>query len=410
MMRKKNFLLFLLVGMIFSMMTIAQAFSFPITEPIILTFGNSPQVESATSTLENSIGNAIVIKYKDLNTIVNANIFMRAHSELIIVGHGNKLGIIQDNGSILSWKSLSQWINGIPFTKVDFLSCDSISATKLINVQSIGFIGSIDSQLGAYWIAITDLVNTNKFTEIFQEFITRSYQLLSKQADPSLLGGLVSGMRFFATRFGYDTYVSSCVFGFCVVNSENIMWVDAYQPYVDAIRDAAIVFGGGYVLNSFVTFLKGNSVGTLDAEFTALANYAYNIWSNIGTDIAGYGIPIEFYEFTALIIFVVCAIEFAGMFAQNQQQRSASGYDDYLMGLGAVYLPIPNINLLADGANYGIQRASFPMSYALGLLAFAGPLGALAAAVLVLSPIIIATIFSTIATIMSWCGWKWLGY
>ena len=403
---------------IFSLMTVAQAFSFPITQPVIVTFGNSLEVQTATATLKDYLNDAITIDFNDIHSFSSALVFMRAHSQLIIVGHGSDQGIQTGNGDILSWKSLAAWINELPSTKVDFVACNSSTAVKYINKPSFGFTGTIDAKLGAYWIALNDSPKQAVFIGLIQNILGRIQEILSTKISLSL--GTASGYAL-ATKFNYwSSGTWHCILGWCTFIKdveENIWWVDISQFDASIIVNYIARNGAQALFTYAVTFWSTGEGVTSDLTliFLTLATIGQQLYNDVGSSVNGVSLSALFYALMMLLIIVVTIVALWTVFSNNGAQRTANGYSDYLIGIGAQYLILPSWNIVADGSGSGsgsgVKNTAFPMNWALAALAASasGPIGVAVAAFLGLMPELAAAIFLVIANALSLIGVTWLG-
>lgn len=164
--------------------SVTTAFSTPSTSPVIITFGDSSEVQLSTQTLVKNLPTATVMKYSDINSLVSANILMRSSSPIILVGHGSKQGIIGPNGKIISWNKIGKWINSLPATKVFLLSCDSSYGIKYIKTKSLGFNGVIDGIAEAYVVdaMISRSSSQSVFKVLLQDAISRVEKIYSGKA------------------------------------------------------------------------------------------------------------------------------------------------------------------------------------------------------------------------------------
>ena len=191
----------LIVG-IMLFMPAAQVYSIPIYSPIIVDFGDSPAVQTATNILKEYMPNAIVIDYSQIHDLNSLLTIPRAHSHLIVVGYGTDQGIMTKGGSILSWNYIANWINDLPSTRVDFLSCNSSVATSLINVHSIGFTNVVDAKLGAYWILMGENLPANLLYQVLDNAMIRISEIITTKKELGL--GLVSGAAQVGVKFSYN--------------------------------------------------------------------------------------------------------------------------------------------------------------------------------------------------------------
>ena len=175
------------IGIVIVFSSITSAFSTPLFQPVIVVFGNSPEVQSAMNTLVEDYPNAKIISYTDIHSVGTALTLIRSYSPLILVGHGSQEGLLGPTGNIITWKNIGAWINTLPSSYVFFLACDSSSAAKYVNVHSIGFSGSIDSILGATAIAIAlqrALGNTVAVNRLQSQFTNRMISLQIGKVKP----------------------------------------------------------------------------------------------------------------------------------------------------------------------------------------------------------------------------------
>ena len=175
------------IGIVIVFSSITSAFSTPLFQPVIVVFGNSPEVQSAMNTLVEDYPNAKIISYTDIHSVGTALTLIRSYSPLILVGHGSQEGLLGPTGNIITWKNIGAWINTLPTSYVFFLACDSSSAAKYVNVHSIGFSGSIDSILGATAIAIAlqrALGNTVAVNRLQSQFTNRMISLQIGKVKP----------------------------------------------------------------------------------------------------------------------------------------------------------------------------------------------------------------------------------
>lgn len=157
-------------------MFVSQSFNVPLFEPVVIKFGNSPEVNTAVKTFTMDYPNSVVISYKNIHSINAILTLMRSNSPLILIGHGSNQGILSRNGSVIKWNEIGSWVNTLPIKFVFFLACDSSVAEKYVNVNSYGFPTVIDAVLGAISIAISlnyAAGNTNRVEDLKQQFNSR---------------------------------------------------------------------------------------------------------------------------------------------------------------------------------------------------------------------------------------------
>lgn len=175
---------FFVLGLFIASST-AQAFSFPIFRPVIVTFGDSNEVQATVNTLMADYPQAVVVKYQDTLSLFGVLTLMRSYSPLILVGHGSAQGILGPSNNIISWKNIGTWINTLPSTYVFFLACDSYNAGQYINVKSTTYPGPVDGILGAITVAAAlqhAYGNTNAIQQLSTQFMSRIILLQTNKA------------------------------------------------------------------------------------------------------------------------------------------------------------------------------------------------------------------------------------
>ena len=215
------------MGIVIVFSSITTAFSTPLFQPVIVVFGNSPEVQSAMNTLVEDYPNAKIISYTDIHTVSTSLTLIRSYSPLILIGHGSQEGLLEPTGNIITWKNIGAWINTLPSSYVFFLACDSSSATKYVNVQSIGFSGTIDSILGAIAIAIAlerALGNTVAVDRLQSQFTNRMISLQVGKVKP--LNLLVNNYYVKVFDDNYEEAQTVANEDYQIYNGDEAGWTD----------------------------------------------------------------------------------------------------------------------------------------------------------------------------------------
>jgi hypothetical protein len=228
---------------------ITQAFSMPLFEPIAIIFDDSEEIKVTTKILIENSPSIKIIKYKDKNTIFNALILIRSYSEIILIGHGSEVGILTQNGEILSWKNIGDWVNTMPNSNIYFLACDSKIAENFVGKPGLGFDGGIDGISSALYIsALLKLADGSNFLdiiEISQLLYQRSIDLENRKVNPVLLSTESGYSVAFKKQYFY--ILGPCFFGWCPkLTEENILWINFENWIANDIIAAVTTIGGYY--------------------------------------------------------------------------------------------------------------------------------------------------------------------
>lgn len=180
-----------IVGIFLSLMStsVVSAFSMPLTQPIVITFGDSPQVRTTTSTFMSEYPHASVMSYGSIHSLGNVLQLMRTHAPLIIIGHGSDQGI-GFGGKIIQWQTLNTELNALPANAIYYLACDSATAVPTSTKQAFGFNSAVDGPSGAMIIAATLYNNQGQTLKVQQtiiQLINHVKSLESGNVRPSLL-------------------------------------------------------------------------------------------------------------------------------------------------------------------------------------------------------------------------------
>ena len=410
----------LIVG-IMLFMPAAQVYSIPIYSPIIVDFGDSPAVQTATNILKEYMPNAIVIDYSQIHDLNSLLTIPRAHSHLIVVGYGTDQGIMTKGGSILSWNYIANWINDLPSTRVDFLSCNSSVATSLINVHSIGFTNVVDAKLGAYWILMGENLPANLLYQVLDNAMIRISEIITTKKELGL--GLVSGAAQVGVKFSYNYHIGGCItwpiYSCWKDVEENVMWFNLAHSTMNDLILGVTIFGVVGILAGAWNYWNNlpYQPANLGEFYLGLQMVAGYIQYKVGDFLDGIKITNVLFGFLALIFILVCITSAYSVLTQNSSDRASNGYDDYLIGVGARYAIAQSYDFVSckksdcgDGHS-DLAFYSFPINAAIAMALLAIP-GAdvvlsIVAAILYFSPIALATFFNLVAI---YAGGNWIDF
>ena len=248
--RKKLLLSLFFISGIMLIAPISESFSVPLFTPVVITFGDSPEVKTTLNTFLANYPQAKVFKYENshdvlsMNDLITSNILMRSHSPIILIGHGSNSGIQGNNGNVIPWQEITNWVNSLPNNEVFFLSCNSFGATKFVNKPAIGFNGIIDGVLASLSIARNLQLSNNNYdalSAIDSKFMDRIVGLIAGSSPVELN----IGPYMVATSIGvYNLYLEAGYY-----NSQFTVVIDRY--YNNAIDGVGIAGSKWFMYDSY---------------------------------------------------------------------------------------------------------------------------------------------------------------
>lgn len=312
---------------IFLLSVVVEPLSMPLFTPVVISFGNSKEVNTAVNTLEKNYPNVDVIRYKDIHSISAALTLMRSHSILILVGHGNTDGILNSN-KIISWQQIGNWVNSLPNNKIIFLSCNSNSVKPFIDKPFYGFTGNIDAVLGALAVAAALKINShqdlNGVFNLGSQFQERYNKLITNEIIPLNLAATESGYSLaFEKQY---IYTQECVWGVCVkLTEENILWINADT-----------VIGGGLA----------------SGVLSVIGKYSNQIGAAVAGSVGEWvidGVTLTAAWWAGIVFALIVAI-----WASIIINMGCRKLNDMKIGIGAEYVPINVIYYKMDDQASGI--------------------------------------------------------
>ncbi len=127
------------------------AFSTPVANTIIVSFDNTKAESAAIDVLRAEIPNAIVV---DFGGLQYNSLKMRSIGPMVFVGHGNDLGMQDDNG-LVTKEQISREIETCTSPRIMLLACESKSiAVQDETGRTFGFGTVVDAELAALEVAI----------------------------------------------------------------------------------------------------------------------------------------------------------------------------------------------------------------------------------------------------------------
>lgn len=419
-MKKKLIIFGLLICGTFLLSSIVTAFTTPLFTPVVITFGDSDEVEASSDAFAKVYPNVMRFQYKNIHDLRIANIISRSNSPLIIIGHGSDKGIFLNSNVEITWQFIGNWVNSLPTTKIFFIACNSSNAIKYINKQSFGFSGVVDGITASLYTAANMYsIENNMFaiTNLLPSFLSRIESVINGDKILALTDKSESGYQIAAEKqYIWSGYTSCLPFIGCntiKLTEENIFWLNLDSYFAGGLF-ALLSLGVGALYKiltdivnkvpnpSWITTILmyfGNELAELITEGSGI------------TQIGGVAITGGLMSFLVVLILAVCIIELGGEFLYNQGQRIRG---DVKLGLGAEYVPVPVFWLKADNGadNYGDNgwtNLPFPIQGAVAVAVFGIPPYGPALSVLALaSPWLMAGLFALMPE-KQWGGINWIG-
>ncbi|MCF2137164.1 MAG: hypothetical protein K9W43_07945 [Candidatus Thorarchaeota archaeon] len=150
----------------------------PISNTVIVTFGNSLEEQAATKTLVTELDNPIVVSYGSLDYTLLKH---RAYKSMVFVGHGSEQGI-QYHHSLIPAKMIDHETKTNAAKNYYILSCNSASMLSDHRRNVKGFASAIDAEIGALIVSI--YINADQRTGAnFDKTFEKALALLSSKID-----------------------------------------------------------------------------------------------------------------------------------------------------------------------------------------------------------------------------------
>ncbi|MHA1772274.1 MAG: hypothetical protein ACTSYL_00735 [Candidatus Thorarchaeota archaeon] len=179
---KKYEITILLICLMVSSTGFIGAFSQPIANDIIVTFGHTAAETKAVRTLVTNLDNPLIVEY---GTIGYTMAKMRGVRSLILVGHGTDKGVAY-HGRIINTKTIARDIGQSVAQNYYILACHSekiASHTNLVNV--VAFKGIVDAEIGALTVATVIRLRKGQIDLAFNVFDKLTSTLRAKYSGES---------------------------------------------------------------------------------------------------------------------------------------------------------------------------------------------------------------------------------
>ncbi|MHA1636788.1 MAG: hypothetical protein ACTSUO_07305 [Candidatus Thorarchaeota archaeon] len=152
------------------------AYSTPVANTIIVTFGQTPAETAAVDILQDEFPDAIDVEFGGLDYNL---LKMRTYGPMIFVGHGSDQGI-ENGNKIVSVDQMECELKTCASPKIIILACDSeIIAAQDESGRTFGFSSVIDAELAALETAIR--------INIFQGDVDEAFAIFERYVDVAML-------------------------------------------------------------------------------------------------------------------------------------------------------------------------------------------------------------------------------
>ncbi|MFX1565692.1 MAG: hypothetical protein ACFFCH_06865 [Promethearchaeota archaeon] len=154
----------------------------PITDPLVIQFGNDAVIRNSAKKLVGEVNNAKLVYVDSLATLML--ICRKAIGELFYVGHGSEQGL-HIGEDLISWNDINSVIQRMPATEHYFAACFSANIGKVKDKLVLGFPSIIDADVASLLVSMTYYYIHEQFDmlmQLTQQLFTGFY--LSKLLKP----------------------------------------------------------------------------------------------------------------------------------------------------------------------------------------------------------------------------------